>query len=76
MDNSHVAEPFRDTLNAMGGSGGNIMELHIRSERLSMDLGRKKFAVDVLQVLLDAKNVDSGQRVERVKALCDREARK
>ena len=74
MSNDHVAEPFRSTLDSM--SGGNLFELHARSERLSIDVARKQMGNDVLRCLLAARPNGAAAQVEAVIALCDAESKK
>ena len=74
MDNSHVAEPFRSALDAI--NGGNLFDLHARSERLTIDIARKQMCNDVLRCLLDARPLGAAAQVEAVSALCDAESRK
>ena len=73
MNNAHVAEPFRATLDAMSG---DLSAMQAESERLTIDVARKQMCNDVLRVLVESKHLSCAQSIERVIALCDAEARK
>jgi len=74
MDNAHVAEPFRSTLDAMGS--GNLSDLAARSERLSIDIARKQMGNDVLRVMLAAKPHGAQAQVDAVIDFCFAESKK
>lgn len=74
MDNDHVAEQFRSTLDAMGG--GNLFELQARSERLTINVARKQMGNDVLRVMLGAKPNGPQAMVDAVIDYCGAEAGK
>lgn len=73
MENNQVAEPFRDTLNAMGG---NLFEMQSKTERLLIDVARKQMGNDILRAMLAAKPNGAQAMVDAVIAFCDAEAKK
>ena len=57
-------------------NGINLFELQARSERLTIDVARKQMGLDVLRVMLAAKDKGSWAQVDAVIEFCDMEAKK
>lgn len=63
-----------DGIADIADKGGNLFATAMQVESLAMSIGRKKMANDVMRVLVDSKNVSCAESIERVVALCTKEA--
>lgn len=54
----------------------NLFALHVRSERLSMDIARKQMGNDVLRAMLAAKPNGAQAQVDAVISFCFAESKK